>query len=793
MEKKRLLFAISQFYKGGAEISLLNLLRKLDQNDYEIDLLIMNQCPAEGAVSLIPELPEHIRVFDAYRKEQHSSFGGRLQRRIFFTERDRSRYPASALRFARCRRYDWAFHVGEWWLPEFVAEEIMADHKAVWIHTDIAAADSFAPDAFFASDNAFERYIFASQRSLESAAEAFPFLQKKAVCIHNISDSEGILAKSAETTELFASLPRPIVLTCANIRREKNHRRQLLAMKKLHDRGLDFTWVNIGSTADSAYTNVLRQQAAEYGLQDRFLLLGPRDNPYPYIAQADLVAVLSDYESWSMVITEALTLGVPVIATKTSGALEQIEDGVNGVLTDFDETDIAEKLGSFLAAPDALRRMREKLRGYAAKTNAGVLQSFHALLDARSAALAPGRRMLYVIDDINYCGGAHIATRSQMALLLAEGWDISVFSAVVPNVSTRCALPDVHFLSWQQCEADVLYQRRLADCLRDRRLSLRQKLLKGQMTWAAKVCKDPDTFNKYVHPQLVPLFSGYDVACVMSEGSSFRAQIADADIGRKIQYIHTDYAAWYCLSDWTREVTANDAALYARFDQIVLLSDAICDRFNAIYPSLRGKTTVNRNILLAEDIRKKAVKNSPIGAEVHFVTVGRVDSGKGYDRLLHVLETLYDEGYRFTWTIIGSGTDFSKISASFTYSRIADRVRLLGALDNPYPFVREADVFALFSHYEGLPNTIFEALILGVPVIATNVGGIASQITPGENGWLVPNSEKGIRDGLVHILMNSEEIREYKENLKDYTYDNETVKARTESILCGGSSSGQEL
>ena len=41
--------------------------------------------------------------------------------------------------------------------------------------------------------------------------------------------------------------------------------------------------------------------------------------------------------------------------------------------------------------------------------------------------------------------------------------------------------------------------------------------------------------------------------------------------------------------------------------------------------------------------------------------------------------------------------------------------------------------------------------------------------------------------------MNSEEIREYKENLKDYTYDNETVKARTESILCGGSSSGKEL
>lgn len=101
-------------------------------------------------------------------------------------------------------------------------------------------------------------------------------------------------------------------------------------------------------------------------------------------------------------------------------------------------------------------------------------------------------------------------------------------------------------------------------------------------------------------------------------------------------------------------------------------------------------------------------------------------------------------------------------------------------------------VFALFSHYEGLPNTIFEALILGVPVIATNDGG-----TPRDHAgrkWLARSKQrKRDRDGLVHILMNSEEIREYKENLKDYTYDNETVKARTESILCGGSSSGQEL
>lgn len=563
-------------------------------------------------------------------------------------------------------------------------------------------------------------------------------------------------------------------------------------MKLLHERGLDFTWVNIGSTADSAYTNSLRQQAAEYGLQDRFLFLGSRDNPYPYMAQADLVAVLSDYESWSMVITEALTLGVPVLATKTSGALEQIENGTNGVLTDFDAADIAEKLGQLLSNPEIFGQMRKNLHGYAAKTNEGVLRSFRDLLGSESAAPVPGRRLLYVIDDVNYCGGAHIATRNQMNLLLAEGWDITVFSAVSPNVRTRCALPRIRFIGWPQCEADELYHRRLADCLTDSRLSCEQKRFKAKMTWASKIRKDPDVFHKFIQPELAQLFSGYDAACVMSEGSAFRRQIAEADIKRKIQYIHTDYAAWRCLSDWTKQITADDEELYAHFDLIVLLSDSICDRFNAIYPSLREKTTVNQNILLPEDIRKKAVKNPPIGTEVHFVTVGRVDSGKGYERLLRVLEKLYDEGYQFTWTIIGSGVDFHAIRANFTFSRISDRVRLLGALDNPYPYIREADVFALFSYYEGLPNTIYEALILGVPVIATNVGGIGSQITPGKSGWLVPNSEKGIHDGLAHIFLHADEITQYKENLKSYVYDNDTIKARTESILLGCSPSCQE-
>lgn len=104
----------------------------------------------------------------------------------------------------------------------------------------------------------------------------------------------------------------------------------------------------------------LRLAVRDAGLEDYFTLTGPLDNPYGVMRRADAVCVLSDHESWSMVITEAKALGVPVIATRTSGALEQIEDGKNGVLCGFSDEEITESLRAFLTggAAETMRRTR---------------------------------------------------------------------------------------------------------------------------------------------------------------------------------------------------------------------------------------------------------------------------------------------------------------------------------------------------------------------------------------------------------------------------------------------------
>ena len=108
---------------------------------------------------------------------------------------------------------------------------------------------------------------------------------------------------------------------------------------------------------------------------------------------------------------------------------------------------------------------------------------------------------------------------------------------------------------------------------------------------------------------------------------------------------------------------------------------------------------------------------------------------------------------------------------------------MTGALKNPYPRMASADIFALLSRYEGLPNTIYESLILGVPVLATNVGGINEQIDDGKNGWLVDNNEDSIAEKIRYLLMNQNVVHEAKKTLTKYVYDNSQVIGKIDEIF----------
>lgn len=376
--KKRLLFVITQFYKGGAETSLLNLFGLLDSEQYDVDFLVLNQIEYRDVTSLMGEIPSWIQVFDAVNAGSGSIWLEQMQRKIYRRLFRTETYVGSAAAFVKRREYDAAFSFGEWLSPAFIAKKVKAKQKYVWIHIDLDKADFVNKEELIKYDKEITGYIFASEKSRRSSVCRCPVMADKSTVVHNFLNRAEIIKKAKEPVTLSQAKP-PYLLSVGNLRVEKNYPRQIEVMRILKMREVPVKWICIGSTVDKAVFETVEKLLERYQLQEDFVLCGADDNPYKYMKQAAAVMVLSDHESWSLVISEAKLLGVPVIATNTSGAQEQIEDGITGIITSFEPEEIADRIESFLKDPVLQNYIKENL--IAEKRNDIGLQEFTHLLE----------------------------------------------------------------------------------------------------------------------------------------------------------------------------------------------------------------------------------------------------------------------------------------------------------------------------------------------------------------------------------------------------------------------------
>lgn len=347
MRKKKILFVITQFYKGGAEVSLLNLFKMLPQNEYDVDFLIFDQMILPNATSLIPYIPQWIHVCNAAEKEGYLAVVFKVLAKIYRKLTKRQLYRREAYNFVKNKKYDLAISFGEWLSPEFVAKKVVARKKAIWIHTDIDKASYVDPSILFGYNEFYSKYIFVSEASMRSAMKRFSILNDNNVSIvHNMCDLNGIL--DGANKKIKWDYSEPVLVSIGNIRLEKNYSRAIDVMRELRNRDCQVKWLIIGSTANKLLYQQLKRKIEKYNLTSYFEFLGAKKNPYPYIKNARALILLSDFESWSMVITEAKILNTFVITTDTSGAKEQIKDGINGYITSFDVMDIADKIEKYL-------------------------------------------------------------------------------------------------------------------------------------------------------------------------------------------------------------------------------------------------------------------------------------------------------------------------------------------------------------------------------------------------------------------------------------------------------------
>ncbi len=781
--KVKLLIVINQLYKGGAEQSLVNLLANLDADKYEVDLLVYDHYYVPSAISLLSQLPGWVRVCHAAQSSKLLSVCHKGALKVLEKITYEKRYYRKARTFVREQEYDIAISYGEWFIPDFIVKFVKAKKRAIWIHNDLSLAEYFDANAFFRYDEAIDFYIFVSSHSKQDALDAYPFLQNKAVLIHNTVNDREVIKKAAEPLAERAC-EVPVVVTVNNIRTQKNHLRQIEAMALLKKRGIAFQWWNIGSTIDKGLTRKVKKSIQKHDLENEFILLGTRENPYQYIKQADVVAVLSDYESWSLVITEAKILGKAILATPTSGALEQLEPEKTGIICDFSAEDIALKLEDLLKNSNLRKKLQGNLQSFrSGEVALGEFENFiqEALL-ARKVREKSSPNILFIIDNLNYQGGAHNACKEQIAYLISKGAAVSVFSESMPTVETRNTMQGCRFTSFFSIPYLRVIPVGVRSCLFSSFYAPQEQWLKLKIWFAEKMKLEQRLVRLITSSMLREYFQKFDHVCVMSEGSKYRAIVSELDVSRKTQWIHTDYEHWSQFNAYTKQVTLNDEAVYKGFKKIVFVSEKSKQGFLKKFPQHTEKCIVIKNIIPVDKIKKWA-KEERDRACFSIVSVGRLEPEKAVERSILVAKRLKEDGLMFRWEFIGDGYLKKDLETLIQSLHLEKQVVLAGYKKNPYSSIKSADLFALFSYYEGLPNTVYEALILGVPVAATRVGGIAEQLEHGVTGWLIDNDEESIYQELKKIVANKKVIADMKNNLKKYKFDVEKIHRQLDEIF----------
>ncbi len=177
--------------------------------------------------------------------------------------------------------------------------------------------------------------------------------------------------------------------------------------------------------------------------------------------------------------------------------------------------------------------------------------------------------------------------------------------------------------------------------------------------------------------------------------------------------------------------------VYNNYDAIVTQAKAMRDDLEQNYGISPTKMHTIHNPVDIETIREKASLEDvdlPKG-KFNLLAVGRLSDQKGFDMLLSIVSRL-DE--RYFLTILGEGEKEEELRGLIQTLHLEDRVRLFGFCDNPYPYMKEADLLVLSSRYEGLPNVVLEANSLGTPVVAFDAAGGTGEIVREDlNGSLV--------------------------------------------------------
>lgn len=268
-------------------------------------------------------------------------------------------------------------------------------------------------------------------------------------------------------------------------------------------------------------------------------------------------------------------------------------------------------------------------------------------------------------------------------------------------------------------------------------------------------------YDKYCKIKTNLLFknSSYDtiISFTEEEAIKFHSFILDKSV-KNISWVHCDFITNHPFSLYFKN-KKEELTTYNKMDNIVFVSENIRNNFNKYFdivkPSIKEK--IIYNYLNPEKIKNLSTAFIVPHKCTTICTVGRLQIVKGYDRLLRVGKMLKDKGYKFIIRIVGEGPLKNKLKKHAKSLNISDIVEFTGYKTNPYPYIKNSDIYICTSLSEALNVAMLESICLGLPIISTKTA-CACELLTNDRGIITKHDDLSICNGL-QLLLDSEEKR----------------------------------
>ncbi|WP_141504032.1 glycosyltransferase [Paenibacillus luteus] len=373
------------------------------------------------------------------------------------------------------------------------------------------------------------------------------------------------------------------------------------------------------------------------------------------------------------------------------------------------------------------------------------------------------KKLLFVMNNLN-CGGAEKSLISLLQTMDYSQYEVDLFLFKHEGMFLKKLPAEVNIL-----EAPAFYpyfdmsiKTAVVDCVKHSRFRIAAARIGAGIVYRTEknAARSEQRAWRYLSHSLASLTKEYDAAIGFLEKTPIYYIIEKVKAKRKIGFIHNDYDKLGMDPDI-------DTAFFDRLDYLVTVSEECVKLLKERFPRFEHKIELMLNIVSPAAILDLAVDELKLPKSGFTIaSVGRLNYQKGFEMAVEACEQLIQDGYDLKWYIVGDGHEREKLERLVKAKKLEHALILTGEQENPYPYIRECDLYVQTSFFEGRCLTITEAKILKKPIVSTDFTVIYDQLEHEQNGLIVKQDAISIYEGVKRLLDDESLRQRFVDNLQ---------------------------